>query len=74
MKVSGARPPMVLKHIYYWEGKLVATIKLKIKYPSMRTWSQKTFKPLEALGKWKVLITTENEDEILAVKEFIVIP
>jgi hypothetical protein len=40
----------------------------------MRTWSQKTFKPQEALGKWKVLITTENEDDILAVKEFTVVP
>ena len=74
MKVSGAKPPMVVKHIYYWEGKVVATVKLKIKYPSMRTWSQKTFKPLEALGKWKVVITTENKDEVLAVKEFTVVP
>ena len=74
MRVSGAKPPMVLKHMYYWEGKLVATIKLKIKYSSMRTWSQKTFKSLESLGKWKVLVTTENEDEIFAVTEFTVVP
>ncbi len=70
MKVSGAIPPRIIKHIYYWEGKYVTTVKLAIKYRAMRTWSQKTLKPRKSLGKWKVLITTENEDEILAVKEF----
>ncbi len=74
MKVSGVTPPRTLKHIYYWEGKFVAEVKLKMKYSSMRTWSQKALKPLQSLGKWKVMITTENEDEVLALKEFTVVP
>jgi hypothetical protein len=72
MKVSGVKPPKVVKHIYYWEGTLIATVKLKLKYASMRTWSQKTFKPSQALGKWKVAITTET-DEVITVKEFTVV-
>jgi hypothetical protein len=74
MRVSGVTPPDVVKHIYYREGKLIATVKLKLKYSSMRTWSQKTFKPSEALGQWRVVITTANEDTILAEKEFTVVP
>jgi hypothetical protein len=73
VKVSGVKPPKVVKHVYYWKGALIATVKLKLKYPSMRTWSQKTFKPEQALGKWKVVITTEK-DEVITVKEFTVVP
>ncbi len=72
MKVSGVKPSKAVKHVYYWEGAVIATVKLKLKYTSMRTWSQKTFKPLQALGKWKVVITTE-EDEVITVKEFTVV-
>ena len=74
MKVSGAKPPMQLKHRYYREGKFVASVSLKIKYPSMRTWSQKSFKGPESQGKWKVVVTTENEDVILAEREFTLLP
>jgi hypothetical protein len=73
MRVSGVKPPKRVKHLYYWEGKLVARVELELEYASMRTWSQKTLKPLESLGKWQVIITTENEDEVLAVKEFSVV-
>lgn len=74
MQVSGVKPPKTVKHIYYWEGKVVARVTLKLKYASMRTWSEKTFKLDESLGKWKVVITTNNEKEVLAVKEFTVTP
>lgn len=72
MRVTGVKPPKVVKHVYYWKGALIATVKLKLKYSSMRTWSQKTFKPDQALGKWKVVITTEK-DEVITVKEFTVV-
>ena len=42
MRISGATPPIRLKHLYYLEGKFVTSVTLTIKYPSMRTWSQKT--------------------------------
>ena len=73
MQVSGVKPPEVVKHIYYREGKVIAKVSLKLKYVSMRTWSQKTFKPGESVGKWKVVVTTQNEKEVLAVKEFTVV-
>ena len=73
MRVTGVKPPKVVKHVYYWRGALIATVKLKLKYSSMRTWSKKTFKPDQALGKWKVVITTEK-DEVITVKEFTVVP
>lgn len=72
MRVTEVEPPKIVKHVYYWKGALVATVKLRLKYASMRTWSQKTFKPEQALGKWKVVITTEK-DEVIAVKEFTVV-
>jgi hypothetical protein len=72
MRVTGVKPPKIVKHVYYWRDTLIATVKLKLKYSSMRTWSQKTFKPDQALGKWKVVITTEK-DEVLAIKEFTVV-
>jgi hypothetical protein len=74
IQVSGVTPPKTIKHIYYREGKVVARVTLRLRYASMRTWSEKTFKPEESLGKWKVVITTNNEKEILAVKEFTVTP
>ena len=74
MRISGATPPMRLKHRYYREGKFVTSVSLKIKYSSMRTWSQKTFKGLESQGRWKVVVTTEDEGTILAEKEFTLVP
>lgn len=73
MRVSGVSPPRVIKHTYYWEGKLVASVSLKLKYTSMRTWSQKTFKP-DHTGKWKVVLTTDKAGEVLAVREWTVTP
>lgn len=74
MQVSRVKPPKTVKHIYYREGKVVARVTLKLRYASMRTWSEKTFKPEESVGKWKVVVTTENEKEVLALKEFTVTP
>lgn len=73
MRVSGAKPPITMKHSYYREGKLVASVSLEIKYSSMRTWSQKTFKGPEAQGDWKVVVTTQD-GEVLAEKEFSLAP
>ena len=73
MKLSDVKPPKVLKHAYYRDGKFVSSVKLKIRHAATRTWSQKTFKPAEAVGQWKVVITTDK-DKVLAVREFTVVP
>jgi hypothetical protein len=72
IKVSGINPPKVVKHIYYWEGTVSGTVKLTLNHESMRTWSQRTFNPQQALGKWKVVVTTED-DEVIATREFTVV-
>lgn len=72
MKVSKVNSPKIIKHVYYWKGTVIATVKLKLKYTSMRTWSQKTFNPLRAVGEWKIVVMTE-EDELITVKKFTVV-
>jgi hypothetical protein len=72
IKVSGVNPPKVVKHIYYREGAMSGTVKLTLNHESMRTWSQWTFNPQQALGKWKVVITTEDDD-VIATREFTVV-
>ncbi|PID56850.1 hypothetical protein CSB45_09280 [candidate division KSB3 bacterium] len=74
MLVSGATPPMRLKHHYYREGKLAASVSLKIKYPSMRTWSQKSFQGPDSQGRWKLVVTTDDGQTVLAEKEFTLLP
>ena len=74
MKVSNAKTPVIAKHYYYLTGKLVDTVTLKLRYASMRSWSQKKLTAKEGVGQWKVVVTTENKDEVLAVREFTVTP
>ena len=74
MKVSNAKTPVIAKHYYYLNGKLVDTVTLKLRYASMRSWSQKKLTAKEGVGQWKVVVTTENKDEVLAVREFTVTP
>lgn len=72
MKVSVVKPPKVVKHVYYWEGKVVVTVNLKLQYTTMRTWSQIILKP-EQVGKWKVVLTTED-NKVITTKEWTVTP
>ncbi len=72
-KFSGIKSPTVIKHHYYLNGKAVGTVKLTLKYSVMRSWSQKSLTPGESVGKWKVVITTDNDKEILAEREFTVV-
>ncbi len=74
MEVSDVDPPRTVTHIYYWEGKPVFTINLNMTHSSMRTWSKKSLHTRGSTGKWKVVVTTEQQDEVLAVKEFTVVP
>ncbi len=72
-KFSGIKSPTVIKHHYYLNGKAVGTVKLTLKYSVMRSWSQKSLTPGESVGKWKVVITTDNDKEILSEQEFTVV-
>ncbi len=72
MKVSDVKAPKILKHVYFWEDKKIATVTLNLKYTTMRTWSQKTFKP-DQVGNWKVVVMTKD-DEVIASRSWTVNP
>jgi hypothetical protein len=72
MRVSEVKAPKIIKHVYYWNDEVIATVKLNLEYTSMRTWSQKTFKP-DHDGHWKVVITTED-GEMIAVRTWTMTP
>lgn len=72
IKLSGVKPPQIIKHVYIWEGNPVVTVNLKLQYTTMRTWSQISIKP-EQIGKWKVNILTE-ENKLLTSQEWTVTP
>ena len=72
-KFSGIKAPITIKHHYYLNGKAVETVKLTLKYSAMRSWSHKTLTSRESIGKWKVVITTDNDKEILSEQEFTVV-
>jgi len=72
-KFTKIKPPTIVKHHYYLNGKEVGTVKLTLEYSAMRSWSHKALTSGESIGKWKVVITTENDKEILAEQEFTVV-
>ncbi|GAK52423.1 hypothetical protein U14_03674 [Candidatus Moduliflexus flocculans] len=72
-KLTKIKPPAIIKHHYYLNGKAAGMVKLTLEHASMRSWSHKALTPGESVGKWKVVITTENDKEVLAEQEFTVV-
>jgi len=56
MHVSGATPPVTLKHVWLLNGEKIAEVSLPIKYSEMRTWSSK----MPQAGNWAVEAMDEN--------------
>lgn len=58
----------IVRHIWYFEGEVLAEIELAISAPRYRTYSTKNIMPNQ-LGQWRVeVVTTANE--LLAHKDF----
>lgn len=70
-KVKANNTPTFIKHVYYHKGKKLTEITLDIKFPSFRTWSEKTLKGNWTLGQWRVEVISADE-KLLASKEFTV--
>lgn len=70
-KVKANNTPTFIKHVYYHEGKKLTEITLDIKFPSFRTWSEKTLKGNWTLGQWRVEVISPD-DKLLVSKEFTV--
>lgn len=58
-KVLGAHDPTTIYHNWYHNDEKVATVPLKVKSASWRTYSSKLIEPTET-GTWVVEVTTEN--------------
>jgi len=58
-RIVGMTPPATVTHAWYYEGKTMARVDLKVGSPDWRTWSSKRYLPAWT-GQWevKVLDTT----------------
>lgn len=54
------QPPSSVRHTYYFEGRIVNDVILKINSPQWRTWSYKNLFDRRYIGQWKVDITSEE--------------
>jgi hypothetical protein len=59
-QVETDRYPTTIRHIYYFEGRKVSDVTLKIRSPSWRTWSFKSIADDRYRGDWRVDITTPD--------------
>ncbi len=55
-EIIGAKKPTIIKHLWYYKDKLIATVSLPVKSPRWRTWSKKTVYP-DAKSEWKVIVS-----------------
>jgi hypothetical protein len=67
-KIKAYKVPTFIVHEWYYNGRLMASVKLDIRSPIFRTWSSKRIFP-KWKGKWMVLVKDEN-GSIVASKEF----
>ena len=65
-QVTGAADTTVVKHVWSYEGKEIATVELPVKSTAWRTWSYKTILP-EWTGNWEVKVLDAAGDVLKAV-------
>lgn len=53
-KIEQATPPTSILHEWYWQGALLATVKLDVNSKAWRTWSSKRIMPHQT-GRWTVI-------------------
>jgi hypothetical protein len=62
-KVMGAESPTTVNHVWYYQGKEMASVSLSVRDKSWRTWSYKTILP-KWTGKWTVVVTDAMGKEV----------
>jgi Protein of unknown function (DUF2914) len=60
MEAYAKDPPVVIKHIYYHNGRKYCEVPLEIRYPHMRTWSYVTLGKPNLAGSWSVEIALDG--------------
>ncbi len=66
-KLKIANPPVLIRHIYYFENRKVSEIELTIPASMWRTWSFKTIANEKLVGSWRIDITAENGNVLTSV-------
>ena len=72
MDVQSKKTPQILRHVYYHNGRRYWTVRLDIRHPQTRTWSNLSLKHPHEAGQWRVDVVTGKE-EILSRAEFTVV-
>lgn len=62
-RVKGAADTTLVKHVWFYEGKEMASVELPVKSASWRTWSSKKILP-EWTGQWTVKIIDAAGNEL----------
>jgi cytoskeletal protein RodZ len=57
-RITSESPPASFRHIYYFKGKKVNDVLLKIRSSHWRTWSFKTLSNQRYIGQWRVDIAS----------------
>jgi len=71
-RVIGMTPPATVTHAWYYEGKTMARVDLKVGSPDWRTWSSKRYLPAWT-GHWEVKALDEA-GKVLAAAGFDIQP
>jgi hypothetical protein len=58
-RIMGLTPPANVTHAWYYEGKTMARVDLKVGSPDWRTWSSKRYLPAWT-GQWEVKVLDPN--------------
>ena len=61
------QPPSSIRHTYYFNGRKVNDVVLKIKSPQWRTWSYKTLLDKRWIGQWRVDVTSAEKKLLQSV-------
>jgi hypothetical protein len=64
--ITGARQDTVVEHVWYWQEREMARVRLAVRAPRWRTWSSKRIAPGWS-GSWRVEVVT-TDGTLLAVR------
>ena len=67
-KILGATDETTVKHVWFYDGKEMASVELPVRSASWRTWSRKTILP-EWTGDWEVKVV-DADGSVIASTSF----
>jgi cytoskeletal protein RodZ len=67
-RIKSESPPSSFRHIYYFKGKKVNDVSLKVNASHWRTWSYKTISNTRYIGPWRVDLATVDGNVLKSLK------